>query len=226
MHPAGKLFTTLLLSVAATACVAETDAPPESDESPDWRSGGKGDGQTCDFDGQSASSYIANFLYKDVGSETGGGHRYRVGFTFDSHALLANGDTASFTAYLLPEGRAILNYHEEHRRTSVESEVKNETVVVTRYSVDPATRALSLAGVGTGTPWTATSGGGCAPAFDFVFSGDLRSAGLSGDKTVVYAGTSTAFVVDPDHLDQVPSETARRWFQEDVASGKIVVIRK
>ena len=226
MHPAGKLLTTLLLSVAATACVAETDAPEDADVSLDWRSGGKGDGQTCDFDAQSASGYLENFLYQEVGATTGGGRRYRVGFTFESNAKLANGDGASFTMYLLPQGRAIVNYHELHRRTSVESEVNNETVVVTRYSVDPTSRALTLAGVGTGTPRTATSSGGCAPTYDFTFSGDLRTAGLSGDQATVFAGTSTGFVIDPDHLDQVPSATARRWFEEDVASGKIVVIRK
>ena len=224
MHPAGKLITTLLLSVAATACVAENDAPEAAEVSLDWRSGGKGDGQTCDLDGQSASAYLENFLYKELPSTTG--RRYRVGFTFDSTARLANGDRADFTMYLLPAGRAIINYRELHRVDATESEVKNETVVVTRYSVDPSSRALTVAGVGTGTPATATGSAGCAPTYQFTFSGDLRTAGLSGDKAAVYAGTSTAFVIDPDHLDQVPSETARRWFQEDVASGKIVVIRK
>ncbi len=37
---------------------------------------------------------------------------------------------------------------------------------------------------------------------------------------------ASSLTSDPDRLDQVPSETARRWFQEDVASGRIVVIRK
>ncbi|MBL0212567.1 MAG: hypothetical protein IPQ07_01640 [Myxococcales bacterium] len=225
MHTLGKL-TALLALVSASACVTEDAAPPEADNALDWRSGGKGDGQTCEFDTQSATTYLANFLYKDVGAETGGGHRYRVGFTFDRHAILPNGNEADFTMYLLPEGRAIVNYAEEHRIDSSRSEVINETVVVSRYSVDATSRALKIDGFGTGTPMTATDGGHCAPAYNFTYSGDLRTAGLSGGKTVAYAGTSSGYVIDPDHLDQVPSETARRWFQEDVASGKIVVIRK
>jgi hypothetical protein len=225
MHILGKLTTALLL-VTAAACVAEDEGRPEDDASLDWRSGGKGDGETCEFDRQSAQTYLANFQYKDVGAETGGGHRYRIGFTFDKKAMLPNGNAASFTMYLLPAGRAIVNYNEEKRIDSSQSEVLNQTVIITRYSIDATTRAFKLDGFGTGTPLTATDGGRCAPAFAFTFSGDVRTAGLSGGKTVAYAGTSSGFVIDPDHLEDVPYESTRNWFKEDVASGKIVVIRK
>ncbi len=225
MHLLGKL-TALFALASATACVTEDAGPAEPDNALDWRSGGKGDGQTCEFDAQSATTYLGNFLYRDVGAETGGGHRYRVGFTFDRHTILPNGNEASFTMYLLPEGRAIVNYSEDHRIDSQRSEVVNQTVVVSHYAVDATSRALKIDGVGTGAPMTATDGGHCAAAYTFTYTGDLRTAGLSGGKTVAYAGTSSGYVIDPDHLDQVPNETARRWFQEDVASGRIVVIRK
>ncbi len=225
MHILGKLTAALLL-VTAAACVAEEEVRPEDDAALDWRAGGKGDGQTCEFDQQSAQTYLTNFLYKDVGAETGGGHRYRIGFTFDKKAILPNGDAASFTMYLLPEGRAIVDYSEEHRMDSSSSEVRNQTVIVTRYSIDATTRAFKLDGFGTGTPLTATDGGRCAPAFNFTFAGDVRTPGLSGGKTVAYAGTSSGFVIDPDHLENVPYESTRTWFREDVASGKIVVVHK
>jgi len=214
-------LTAAVFLVSVGACVAEDAAPPEADNELDWRAGGKGDGQTCEFDAQSATTYLNNFLYKDVGSETGGGHRYRVGFTFDRRAILANGDTAELTTYLLPAGRAIVEYSEVHG-----NEVKNETVVVSRYSVDATTRALKIDGVGTGAPATANDNGRCAPAYDFTYAGNLRTAGLDGGTTRVYAGTTSAILVDPDHLDDVPYPDTRRWFQEDVASGKIVVIHK
>lgn len=225
MHILGTLAAALAL-VTTAACVAEDEGRPEDDASLDWRSGGKGDGQTCEFDQQSAQTYLTNFQYKDVGAETGGGQRYRIGFTFDHKAILANGDAASFTMYLLPEGRAIVNYSEEHRIDSSSAEVNNQTVIVTRYSIDATTRALKLDGFGTGTPLTATDGGRCAAAFNFTFAGDVRSAGLSGGKTIAYAGTSSAFVIDPDHLENVPYDSTRTWFKADVASGKIVVVHK
>lgn len=221
----GKLATTLLL-VAASACVAEQDARPEDDATLDWRSGGKGDGETCDFAQQSAAKYLENFLYKDVGEETGGGHRYRIGFTFDQSATLPSGDEASFTMYLLPQGRAIVNYEEQHRVDSSTYEVTNQTVIVTRYAIDSTTRKLELDGFGTATPKTMTNNGHCAPAFAFTFSENVRTEGLAGGTAVAYAGTSSAYVIDPDHLEDVPSENARTWFREDVASGKIVVVRK
>ena len=221
--PSLAKLTTALLVMSATACVSE-DARPAPDNSLDWRSGGKGDGQTCDFDQQSGTTYLNNFLYQEVPSQNG--LHYRVAFTFEQRATLANGDQADFTMYLLPEGRAIVDYQELHRVDATESDVVNETKIVTRYSVDSSTRAVTIPGVGTGVPKTATgNNGGCAPAYDFTYAVDLRSPGLRGGKTIAYAGTSSAYVIDPDHLDQVPSETARRWFQEDVASGKIVVIR-
>jgi hypothetical protein len=225
MHILGKLTAALLL-VTAVGCVAEEEGRPEDDATLDWRSGGKGDGQTCEFDQQSAATYLNNFLYRDVGAETGGGHRYRIGFTFDKQAILPNGDAAAFTMYLLPAGRAIVDYHEEKRVDSSRSEVVNQTVIVTRYSIDATTRAFKLDGFGTGTPLTATDGGRCAAAFNFTFTGDVRTAGLSGGKAVAYAGTSSGFVIDPDHLEDVPYESTRTWFREDVASGKIVVVHK
>ena len=218
-----------LLAVASLAagCATDDGARPEGDNAPDWRSGGKGDGQTCEFDAESAATYLSHFTYQEIPSETGGSSHYRVGFTFDRRATLASGDQADFTMYLLDGGRAIVEYAELHPSEYAGSETLNQTVVVTRYHVDSTTRALTIDGVGTGTPLTASTGnGGCAPAYDFTYSGDLRSTGLAGGKTVAYAGSSSSYVIDPDHLDDVPSETARRWFEEDVASGRIVVIRK
>jgi hypothetical protein len=68
--------------------------------------------------------------------------------------------------------------------------------------------------------------GGCLPGVAFKYSSDIRSAGLAGDATQIVAGITSAYVIDPDHLDEVPSETARKWFEEDVASGKIKIVRK
>jgi hypothetical protein len=225
MKNAGLLFTALLLSTGA-ACVAEDDAPPDIELELDVRDGGKGDGQSCDVDPRNPTAYIANFLYRDVSAPSDRYRRYRVGFTFDQHVRLSNGDLANVTMYLLPQGRAILNYSENLREDATRSVVRNETVVVTRYSADPTTRAITLAGVGTMTPETVSRTTGCVLSLKLVFTSDLRTRGLAGGKTVMSSGTSTRYVIDPDHLDQVPSATARRWFQEDVASGKIVVIRK
>jgi hypothetical protein len=224
MNNAGILLTALLLSTSA-ACV-DDDAPPEIETSLDVRDGGKGDGQSCDVDPNNTTAYLSNFLYKDVSSPGERNRRYRVGITFDSRVTLSNGAYADMTLYLLPQGRAIINYSELHRESASSYENKNSTVVVTRYSVDPTTRALTLAGVGTATPETVRRTTGCVLSLELTFSSDVRTTGLAGRKTTVYSGTTTGFVIDPDHLDQVPSATARRWFQEDVASGKIVVIRR
>jgi hypothetical protein len=107
-----------------------------------------------------------------------------------------------------------------------QSQVLNETVIVSRARIDATTRAITIDGVGTGTPLTVRSERGCAPGITFKFSEDIRSPGLANDSAVIQTVTTSAYVIDPDHLDQVPNETARRWFQEDVASGKIKIIRK
>ena len=86
------------------------------------------------------------------------------------------------------------------------------------------TRTITIDGVGTGTPVTVTYGSECAPGIDFTYQNDLRTPNLSGKWTQIIAGISTANVTDPDHLDQL-SEGARAYFEEDVASGKIVILR-
>jgi len=86
---------------------------------------------------------------------------------------------------------------------------------------------LATAALGTGTTITLARGlGGCSPGITFKFSSDLRSPGLKDDNAVIQGLWTSAYVIDPDHLDQVQNETARRYFQEDVASGKIQIQRK
>jgi len=201
-----------------TACVGTT-APPPDENKLDVHSGGKADGQSCDFASQSAQTYLQNFLYKQL-PDDGNGAWYRMAFTFDE-VRLPSGDTASITAYLLPDNRAVVEYREDHQ-----SEVKNETVVVTGYSVDDTSRALTIRGVGTGTPVTVTrDNGGCVAGYTFGYTDDIRTAGLTGTATVLDSGVTSAVLVDPDHLDQAP-EGARDYFNDQVASGDIVVIHR
>lgn len=219
-----QLTAALLATFAASACVASDEGRPETDDaSPDLRDGGKGDGQSCDFDTMSGADYFEQFAYKNIGDDSW--RRYRVGLTWDLAPVLENGDKASVTAYFLPAGRVILNYSELRHDQGNRWFNENETVVITQATVDPDTRALTIRGLGTGTPLTYTSNSGCGPAYDFEFTSDLRSPGLAGDAAPVIAGSTSAFVIDPDNLDAVPYESTRRWFQEDVASGKIKIIR-
>jgi hypothetical protein len=210
----------ILLATAlfAAACVSPT-APPD-DQQLDVHSGGKADGQSCDFANESAQTYLGHFLY----SKTDDGW-YHTAFTFDG-APLPNGDTASITAYLLADNRAVVEYKEDHRIDSESSDVLNQTVVVTHYTVDDTTRALTIAGIGGGAPITVTrDGGGCVAGYTFTYSDDIRTAGLAGATAILDAGISSGVLVDPDHLDQAP-EGARDYFQEQVADGTVVVIHK
>lgn len=214
--------------VMLAACVtAEEEEGGRTDErATDWRSGGKGDGETCDFAQMSAQTYYDQFAYKLIQFEGSTSKWYRVGLTWDIQAQLDNGDRVDLEVYFLAGNRVIVEYAELHRRDSSSSENLNQTVIVTRATIDPATRAITIAGLGSGTPVTVQNNGGCAPGIAFQFSGDVRSPGLAGDNTVISAGLTSAFVIDPDDLDAIPYESTRRWFEEDVASGKITVIRK
>lgn len=219
-------LTAAMFLLSTAACVAEDDAGRPGDEEADWRNGGKADGQTCDFDAMSAADYYKQFAYEKIVTDSGSTW-YRAGLSWDVEATLDNGDRVDLNVYFLANDRVILEYSEEHRVSSSESEVLNQTVVVTRARLDPTTRAITIDGVGTGTPLTVTDGAGkCGPSISFTFTGDLRSPGLTGDLTHVNTGLTSAYVIDPDHLDQVPNATARRYFEEDVASGKIKVVRK
>lgn len=219
-----KLAASLALISASAACVTDGEEGRPDEVQEDWRSGGKGDGETCDFESMSAATYYKQFAYEQIVSETGS-KWYRVGLTWDIQAMLDNGDTVDLDVYFLENNRVIIEYAELHREGSSYIN-NNETVIITRASYDETTRAITLAGVGSGTPVTITNGrGGCRPGIDFTFSADVRSPGLSGDGTQISTGLTSAFVIDPDHLDEVPNATARRWFEEDVASGKIKVIR-
>ena len=219
-----KLGAALLL-ISTAACVADEDGRP-SDTDADWHSGGKADGQTCDFDSMSAATYYGQFAYKTITSDSGS-KWYRVGLTWDVQATLDNGDKADMNVYFLANDRVIVEYSEEHRESGSSSTVLNQTVIVTRAKIDATTRTLTIDGVGSGTPLkVSNSSGGCLPGVAFKYSSDIRSAGIAGDATQIVAGISSAYVIDPDHLDEVPSENARTWFQEDVASGKIKIIRK
>lgn len=221
-----ELTTALLVVSSAAACLTDTGEGRPDDEAEDWRSGGKADGESCDFDAMSAASYYGQFAYEEITSETTNHTWYRVGLTWDVVAVLDDGNKVDLNVYFLPEGRVIAEYAEEKYVGGGQSEVLNETVIVTRARIDEATRAITIDGLGAGTPMTVTSSRGeCQPAIDFEFSSDLRSPGLAGDGSLIQAGMSSAYVIDPDHLDEVPNETARRYFEEDVASGKIKIVR-
>ena len=224
MWSISKLTASLAL-LFSTACMTASEGRPD-DVQTDWRPGGKGDGETCDFEAMPAATYYDLFAYKSMVSDSGSTW-YRVGLTWQFRASLDNGDQANLRAYFLENDRVIVEYDEQHSLGGNQSEDRNRTVVITRKRIDPQTRTLTLDGVGTGTPVTVlNANGGCQPGINFNYSGDLRSPGISGKGTQIVAGLTSAYVIDPDHLDQVPSETARRWFEEDVASGKITVIRK
>ncbi len=218
-----RLLGAALATFAASACVADEADPGRPDDAPsaDLRDDGKGDGENCDSS-LSAEAYYDQFAYRALDERAW--PAYRVGMTWQAQPTLDNGDKVSLTGYFLPEGRVIIEYAELHAEGGGYAHT-NETVVITQATIDPETRAISLRGLGTGTPMTFTSNGRCAPAVDFTFSTDLRSAGLEGDGAMVVTGSSSRFVIDPDNLDDVPSESARRWFQEDVASGRIKIIR-
>lgn len=206
-----------------TACVAST--PPADQQQLDWHSGGKADGQSCDYDTQSGQTYLGNFLYKQLDDNTSGDHWYRAAFTWDIKATLPSGDKAATTAYLLGDGRAIVEYSEEHPSGNDSYDVLNQTVVVTGYTVDDTSRTLTIRGVGTGTPITVTGSSGCLPGYTFQYSDDIRTAGLAGGTAVLDAGSTSAVLVDPDHLDQAPAG-ARDYFNDEVASGQVVVIHR
>lgn len=217
------LTTSLLAFGLLAGCVATDEGRPVDDGELDSRSGGKADGQSCELGQLSASAYYDLFGYHELSDWA---HHYRVGLSWDLVATLDNGDSVDLNVYFLPGSRVIVEYSELHSLNDGQSEVLNETVIVTRAKIDARTRALTIEGVGTGTPITvANPRGGCTPGISLELTRDQRSPGLVGDFTTVLTGTTTAYVVDPDHLDQVPSETARRYFQEDVASGKIKVVR-
>lgn len=208
-----------IITFTTTAC---TSAPGRSDPelAPTWSSGGKADGTSCDGAGMSAEAYYQQFAYAKVDGW------YRIAMTWASPRL-ANGDTADTTAYFLPDHRVILDYAEEHADGGGAATVTHQTVVVTHATIDPDTRAITLAGVGTGTPITVeSSSGGCAAGIAFTFATDLRSPGLAGGVAQLVRGSSSGFVIDPDHEDDIPYPETRTWFDEDVASGKIVVIHE
>lgn len=225
MRNLSQLATAALLLTSAGACVAETEEGRPTDEEEDLRSGGKGDGETCEFDQMSAATYYAQLAYKE--DTSGNWAKYRIGGTWDISATLDNGNKVDLEVYFLANDRVIAEYSEEQRIDGSQAEVVNQTVIVTRARINETTREIAIDGVGSGSPLTVRRGtGGCSPGIAFKFGSDLRSPGLTGDSAVIQSMMTSAYVIDPDHLDQVPSETARRWFQEDVASGKIQFQRK
>ena len=209
------------LSIAAMALLVgcAVDARPDDQKSFDWHSGGKADGQSCDFTNLSAADYYQKFAYAPDGDGW-----YRIGATFVAPTV-GNGDGTDLTLYFLDGGRVVAEYAELHRVTSSESEQLHKTFIVTRATIDPDTRAISIPGIGTGKPVTLANGsGGCAAGIDLTYTTDVRAAGLSGRSVEIAVGSTTARVEDPDHLDDLPSEM-RTWFEEDVQSGAIVVQR-
>ncbi len=220
-----QLATATLLITSAAACATDADEGRPDDVEEDVRSGGKGDGETCDFAAMTAAQYYGQLAYIEEPSERWA--KYRIGGTWDITGALDNGDKVDLDVYFLANDRVIVEYHEQRRINSSESEVLNQTVVVTRARINATTREITIDGVGTGTPLTVQRGGGaCSPGIAFKFTSDLRSPGLKDDNAVIQSLWTSAYVIDPDHLDQVPSEAARRYFQEDVAAGKIQIQRK
>jgi hypothetical protein len=213
-----------MVFLAVAGCAA--DGPDQEEDALDWRSGdGKQDGETCEFESMSAETYYRQFDYKAIMSPSGN-TRYRVGLTFNVQATLPNGDDADLDVYFLRDDRVIVEYSEERHSSGSQWDVLNETILITRKRLDQSTRAIAIDGLGVGTPVTVRNASGeCLPGINFKFTGDLRSPGLTDTSTEIIAGLTSARVIDPDNLQDL-SETMRRWFEEDVASGKIVVIRK
>lgn len=216
----------IALVLFASACVAEgTDEIRPDEEAEDWRSGGKADGESCDFDAMPAAAYYDLFNYEQFVSESGSSW-YRVGLTWDVQGTVEDGNKVDLDVYFLDGDRVIAEYSEQKYIGGGQSEVLNETVIVTRRVIDPDTRSITIVGVGSGTPFTTTnSRGQCMPSINFEFSSDLRTPGLVGDTTHITAGLTSAFVIDPDHLDDVPHQGAREYFEEKVASGRIKILR-
>ncbi|MDQ3366497.1 MAG: hypothetical protein M3680_13810 [Myxococcota bacterium] len=225
MRTLRQLATAALLISSTAACVTDADQGRPEDVEADVRSGGKGDGETCEFDAMSAETYYKQFAYEETVSGSGT-KWYRIGSTFEVTTTLDDGNKIDLDVYFLPDDRIVAEYAELKRIDSVQSENLNKTVIVSRARIDAATRTLTIDGVGRGTPVTMRNDRGCSPGIAFEFTSDLRSPGLAGDSAIVQTVSTTAFVIDPDHLDQVPSETARKWFEEDVAAGKIQIQRK
>lgn len=225
MRILSQLATAALLITSAAACVTDEGEGRPDDVEEDVRSGGKGDGETCDFETMSAETYYKQFAYEETVSASGS-KWYRIGSTFQITTTLDDGNKIDLDVYFLPDNRIVAEYAELKRIDSVQSENLNQTVIVSRARIDAATRTITIDGVGTGTPLTVRSERGCSPGIAFKFTSDIRSPGLTGDSAVVQTVSTSAYVIDPDHLDQVPSETARKWFQEDVAAGKIQIQRK
>src|SRR4029079_6990856 len=151
-----KLLSLVLL-IPTAACVS--DESPDKRE--DWRSGGKADGETCDFSGMSAVRYYDQFSYTTdtVDKESW----YRVGATWDLQATLENGGRVGVDASFLPSDRMIIDYQEEHLGGD-HSVIDNQAVIVTRKHVDDSdpTRKIVIDGLGAGTPYTKISdSGGC-----------------------------------------------------------------
>src|SRR5688572_8451017 len=143
------LVAALLMLCSCVTADEEGEGRP-TDEEADWRTGGKGDGETCDFAAMSAQTYYDQFAYKMV--ERPSGKWYRVGLTWDIEGRLDNGNDVDLNVYFLASNRVIVEYSEQQRQGGGQSEVLNETVIVTRATIDPATRAITIAGLGSGTP--------------------------------------------------------------------------
>lgn len=222
-----RLSAALWFAAIVTGCAVTPEALERADDAEvDFGGGGgKADGTAiCDASTVTAAEYYAQFGYQVLERENGS-KRYRIAFVFDGGATLADGNEADLDVFFLPDGRVIVEYAELVRQ-GAGAEVTNQTVVVSSTRIDEATKSITIKGVGTGTPSSRTDGrGGCAPAINFTFESDLRSPGLAGGAAQIVLGTSTRFVIDPDHLDEVPSADARRWFEQDVASGEIQIRR-
>ncbi len=222
-----KLSAALWFTAIVTGCaVTPDDGERGEDTEVAFGSGdGKADGSViCDPSTVTAATYYEQFGYQTFEREDGR-KRYRVGLTFDQRARLPDGNETDLDVYFLADGRVIAEYAELVAQ-GAGSEVINQTLIVSSARVDEADKSITIKGLGKGTPtFTTNSAGECAPGIDFTFAGDLRSPGLIGGTSEIVMGTSSRFVIDPDHLDDVPSEVARRNFQEDVADGTIKIVR-
>jgi len=226
-QPTRRLACVLLsMLVAATGCVVGEDpsdlSDPEAESVPDEVDplGLASPSDPCGYDAMDAASFYAQFAYRD----RGGFVPFRMGSTYDVDTQLPSGDVAHLEISMLANGRVIANY-EERRGTSIHWTTSNETVIVTRATIDATTRRLTIVGVGTGTPSTRFVDGKCAPRIELTYSQNIRSPGLTGKAAAIVAIWTSAYMVDPDHLEACPYESLRQRFEEERAAGVIKIVR-
>jgi len=226
-RPTLMLCTLLSVLVAATGCVVGEDlSPPGEEPAPDELDARglaqPGSSDPCGYQAMSAETFYQQFAYREAAEGYVG---YRVGSTYDVRTRLPNGDEVNLRVRMLANGRAIASYEERHFTASNFYDTVNETVIVTRSVIDPTSRKLTLVGLATGTPSARIDDGLCGPSIALTYSQNIGAPGLAGKTTAIVPVWSTAFVIDPDNLAEVPYAWARRQFEDKVAAGTIRIVR-